>query len=33
MEIERTPAASEADKGHDWRAEVGAESNSMPIAA
>ena len=28
MEIERTPAASEADKGHDWRAEVGAESDS-----
>jgi membrane protein len=28
METERAPAASEANKGHDWRAEVGAESNS-----
>jgi membrane protein len=28
MEVERTTAASEADKGHDWRAEVESESNS-----
>ena len=28
MERERTPAASKADKGDDWRAEVGAETNS-----
>jgi membrane protein len=28
METEHAPAASEADKGHDWHAEVGAESNS-----
>ena len=27
MEIERTPAAKVTDKGHDWRAEVGARSN------
>ena len=27
MEIERTPASSEADKAHDWRAEVGAKSD------
>ena len=28
MERERTPAASKAEKGDDWRAEVGAETNS-----
>jgi membrane protein len=28
MEIERTPAAKVTDKGDDWRAEVGARSNS-----
>src|SRR6185295_5698592 len=28
VEIERTPAAKVSDKGHDWRAEVGARSNS-----
>ena len=28
MEIERTPAASKGDKGHDWRVEIGTESNS-----
>jgi membrane protein len=28
VEIERTPAAKVSDKGHDWRAEVGAKSNS-----
>ena len=27
MEIERTPAANVADKGHDWRAEVGDRCN------
>jgi len=28
VEIERTPAAKVADKGKDWRAEVGASNNS-----
>jgi membrane protein len=28
VEIERTPAEKVSDKGHDWRAEVGARSNS-----
>ena len=28
METERTPAAKIADQGHDWRAEVGAESST-----
>jgi membrane protein len=28
MEIERAPAPTEADKGHDWRAEVEARSDS-----
>jgi membrane protein len=27
VEIERTPAANVADKGHDWRAEVGDRCN------
>jgi membrane protein len=28
VEIERTPAEKVSDKGHDWRAEVGARNNS-----